>query len=54
MFGRVAAGAQRLERRDPAAIVVPDGTWNALRPAIDAGYALDRRIGIVGIYVRTP
>ena len=52
----------RLMRRDdlqaairagePAVIVVPDGTWDPLRPDIDAGYAMVKHVASVAIYRR--
>ncbi len=41
-----------VEQRDPSAIVVPDGTWDALRPAISSGYTPAHRVGAVQIYLR--
>ena len=42
-----------IDRREPSAVVVPDGTWEALRAAILAGYQPAARVGAVQIYLRT-
>ena len=53
----------RLMRRDdiqaairgaePAVIIVPDGTWESLRPDIEAGYTLAKRVESLAIYRRS-
>lgn len=43
-----------VEQREPAVIVVPDGTWQTLRGRIDAGYLLLARVGSIDIYGRRP
>jgi hypothetical protein len=39
-------------RRQPAAIVVADGVWKTLRPAIEKGYVPAERVGAVQVYSR--
>ncbi len=41
-----------IRRREPAAIVVADGVWTALRGEIESGYASAQRVGAVQIYRR--
>lgn len=42
-----------IARREPALIVVADGVWQGLRPAIDRGYVVAERIGAVQVYSRS-
>ena len=43
-----------IRERVPAVIVVADGTWSKLRPAIEAGYRSVERVDGVEIYGREP
>jgi hypothetical protein len=39
--------------RSAAVIVVPDDTWQYLRPDIEAGYRVASRVGPIQIYARS-
>jgi len=57
--GNAEASAQRddllaiVRSRSAAVIVVPDDTWQYLRPDIEAGYRVASRVGPIQIYARS-